>query len=147
MHVLPAVNDPSWEVRLTTAVVLTIKEELVKAAPHETGGVFIGRANFKTKTIHIVDLVPAPPDSYANQVCFFRGIQGLPESIGEINRASGGQLGYIGEWHTHPAGPECMSIKDAATVQQFKHDFETLTSPLPVFLLIATPTAVLPFVY
>jgi hypothetical protein len=147
LHVLPAVNDPSWEVRLTAAVVQTVREELAKADPHETGGVFIGRANFKTKTIHVVGLVLAPPDSYADQVYFFRGIQDLPESINEVNRASGGQLGYIGEWHTHPAGPEYMSTKDADAVRKFKREFEALTSPLPVFLLIATPTAVLPFVY
>ncbi|AII54508.1 MULTISPECIES: ThiF family adenylyltransferase [unclassified Hymenobacter] len=147
MHVFNAVNDASWQVRMTAAVLQTIKQELALAAPHETGGVFIGRANFKTKTIHVVGVVPAPPDSRANSVCFFRGVQNLPETVNKINQASGGQLGYIGEWHTHPVGPECMSPTDAATVQRFQQEFADLTSPLPVFLLIATPSAILPFVY
>ena len=137
----------SWSVRTAVPVRNTIQRAMLKAAPYETGGVFIGRANFKTKTIHVVSIVPAPPDSRANTVCFFRGTQYLPERVAQISDATGGQLGYIGEWHTHPAGPDFMSPTDTETVMRFKEKFDTLISPLPVFLLIVTPTAFLPFVY
>jgi proteasome lid subunit RPN8/RPN11 len=147
LTVLLAVNDSNWQVRIVPTVLHKIREELNRTSPQETGGVFIGRASFKTKTIHVVDLVLAPPDSQANQVCFFRGIQGLPEQVAAVTEATGGQLGYIGEWHTHPQGPECMSQTDAEAVRRFKQEFQALTSPLPVFLLIATPTTFLPFVY
>ncbi len=107
----------------------------------------MGCANYKTKTIHVTNLIKAPPDSTGNEVCFFRGVKGLPDSIGEINRLSGNQLGYIGEWHTHPFGPNQMSSTDAATVRKYKAEFNHLSTPLPVFLMIITPTHILPYVF
>ena len=149
MLVLPAVNDASkLERPYGCARAEYYSEGDAQSSPlRNWGGVFIGRANFKTKTIHVVSIVPAPPDSRANTVCFFRGTQYLPERVAQISDATGGQLGYIGEWHTHPAGPDFMSPTDTETVMRFKEKFDTLISPLPVFLLIVTPTAFLPFVY
>ena len=117
------------------------------AMPHETGGVFVGAVNYKAKTIHVVDLIAAPPDSKSNPVCFFRGVEGLPEKVNEVNVNSGNQLGYIGEWHSHPFGPEGMSTIDAATVKKFKMEFLGSETRLPVFLSILTPTQLLCYVY
>jgi hypothetical protein len=146
-EVLTALNDPSWQIRLCPTVVSSVRLALRRAYPNETGGVFIGQVNYKTKVVHVLDLVLAPPDSQATPVCFFRGIQGLPEAIGRAVEQSGGQLGYVGEWHTHPLGPSAMSGTDHATVHRFKQEFDELPNPLPVFLLIATSDALLPFVY
>ncbi len=118
-----------------------------KAGRNETGGIFIGVANHKTKTIHVVGLIDAPPDSRANPVCFFRGYQGFPEQVGAVVEGSGGQLGYIGEWHSHPHGPNAPSETDMENVSKFKTEFDLLVPPLPVFMTIVTPNAVLPYVY
>jgi hypothetical protein len=147
MIVLTAKNDPSWQMRFKPGILETMQEEMKLALPHETGGVMVGSANFKTKTIHVVELIKAPPDSKANPVCFFRGVDGLPESIEKVNELTGNQLGYIGEWHTHPEGPEEMSTTDLRTVIKFKKEFDNLTAPLPVFLMIITPDNILPFVF
>jgi integrative and conjugative element protein (TIGR02256 family) len=133
--------------RFKPGILETMQEEMKLALPHETGGVMVGSANFKTKTIHVVELIKAPPDSKANPVCFFRGVDGLPESIEKVNELTGNQLGYIGEWHTHPEGPEEMSTTDLRTVIKFKKEFDNLTAPLPVFLMIITPDNILPFVF
>ena len=145
--VVTAGNDPTWTIRMCPTVAKAIRVALCSAYPNETGGVLIGQVNYKTKTIHVVDLVLAPADSQATPVCFFRGIQGLPEAIGLASHQSGGQLGYVGEWHTHPLGPNCMSATDHNTVHRFKQEFDELPNPLPVFLLIATSRKLLPFVY
>ncbi len=142
-----AINDKSWHIRVKTGLIEIMKSEMGKAMPHETGGVFIGCVNYKTKTIHVVDIIIAPDDSQSNPVCFCRGINGLPERVNEINTLSGNQLGYIGEWHTHPFGPNDMSKTDVETVQKFKGEFDALSNPLPVFLTIVTPEGFLPFVY
>lgn len=142
-----ALNDQSWEVRIKPSVINKIKCEMGIAMPFETGGVFIGCSNYKSKTIHVVDLITAPPDSLTNSICFFRGVYGLPEKVKEVNEQSGFQLGYIGEWHTHPFGPDNLSNIDMNSVKKFKKEFEKLSSPLPVFLLIATPTNILTYVY
>ena len=78
---------------------------------------------------------------------FFRGVKGLENILDEINDLSGGQIGYIGEWHTHPHGPNEISLTDSNTVQRFKDEFDNLPSPLPVFMMIITPDNVLPYVY
>jgi hypothetical protein len=142
-----AVNDKSWSIRIKKDITEIMKREMGIAMPHETGGVFIGCVNYKTKTIHVVDVITAPSDSQSNPVCFCRGISGLPERVNEINKLTGNQLGYIGEWHTHPFGPNDMSNTDASKVQKFKVEFDSLQSPLPVFLTILTPEIILPFVY
>lgn len=147
MLVLTAINDPSWEIRMGPGILETMKREMGLAMPSETGGVFVGCANYKTKTIHVTSLIKAPADSKANEVCFFRGVQGLPGKIKEINQSTGNQLGYIGEWHTHPFGPNQMSATDATTIRKFKNEFGALPTPLPVFMMIITPTHVLPYVY
>lgn len=147
MEVLMAVNDSSWQIRMKPGIIDEIKREMGFAMPTETGGVFVGRVNYKTKTIHVTNLIKAPADSTANEICFFRGIQGLPEAIKEINDLTGNQLGYIGEWHTHPFGPDRMSSVDAATIRKFKYEFRQMATPIPVFMLIATPTHILPYVY
>lgn len=147
LDVIQAANDATWTLRIKDGLLDDLKREMGSAMPHETGGVLIGTANYKTKTIHIVDIVPAPADSKANHVCFFRGIEGLPGNIEQINNLSGNQLGYIGEWHSHPFGPNAMSQTDAKTVKKFKTDFEALLNPLPVVLIIVTPTNTIAYVY
>lgn len=145
--VITAVNDPSWSVRFKSGVLKQAYRETAKAGKRETGGVFIGIANYKTKTIHVTGLISAPPDSKANSVCFYRGHLGLPEQITEVTKGSGGQLGYIGEWHSHPHGPNGLSEIDMDSVRRFKTEFMELPTPLPVFLTIITPAGVLPHVF
>lgn len=145
--IFPAVNDPSWSIRFRSGIISRIKDAAIKAKRKETGGVFIGIANYKTKTIHVVDLISAPPDSKANSVCFYRGHQGLPEQVDEVIIGSGGQLGYIGEWHSHPLGPNGLSETDMESVYRFKAEFSEMTTPLPVFLTVVTPSGILPFIY
>ena len=145
--VFDAVNDPTWSVRFRSGIVDQMRATMTKAKKKETGGIFIGVANHKTKTIHITGLIAAPPDSKGNAACFYRGIKGLPAAIEKITKASGMQLGYIGEWHSHPHGPDGLSTIDLANVGRFKAEFEALVTPLPVFLTVITPTAFLPHVF
>lgn len=144
--VIPAVNDPYWSVRFKNGIMEEIKKKAAKTKK-EAGGVFVGIANYKTKTIHVTDLIDTPPDSIENAASFYRGHQGLSKQITEIIEGSGGQLGYIGEWHSHPYGPNILSSTDMASVERFKEEFSNLTTPLPVFLTIITPAGVLPYIF
>ncbi|MBN9300137.1 MAG: Mov34/MPN/PAD-1 family protein [Filimonas sp.] len=145
--VLKAANDPSWEVRYAAGVLSKLKAQMLKEYPRETGGVFLGFANYNTRTVHVVDVIDAPTDSRANPVCFFRGIAGLSESIDQVVDKTGGQIGYIGEWHSHPHGPEELSQTDMRTVLRFRDEYAAYATPLPVFLTIITPTNILPFIF
>jgi len=145
--VMNTINDSSWQIRILPEVLKSMEFEMNNSKPLETGGVLVGCANFKTKTIHVVESIPAPCDSQNNQVCFIRGIDALKDDIQEIIDLSGNQLGYIGEWHSHPNGPEQLSEVDMKAVNKFKKEFEQLPSPLPVFLMVITPNNILPYVY
>lgn len=147
LDIFPATNDPSWSVRFVHGVIDRILATVGSAGLYETGGVFVGVVNYKTKSIHVTDLISAPPDSKANPVCFMRGYQGLPNQVEAIEKGSGGQLGYVGEWHSHPHGPEGLSHVDMAAVSKFKTEFGALPTPLPVFLTVVTPSAILPYVF
>ena len=145
--ILRAVNDATWSIRFMDGIIERMTTQMNKAGKKETGGVFIGVVNYKTKTIHVTNLIDATSDSKSNPVCFFRGHKGLPEMIQSIREKSGNQLGYIGEWHTHPHGPNGLSETDMQTVRMFKSDFEKEVTPLPVFLTVLTSQYILPFVF
>lgn len=142
-----AKNDSSWSVRFKSGILDQMKLEAKKAKRKETGGVFVGVINYKTKTIHVTDLISAPSDSKANSICFYRGYSGLPEEIKNVTEGSGGQLGYIGEWHSHPDGPNGLSTVDMDSVYRFKDELSGLVTPLPVFLTVVAPGGILPFVF
>jgi len=140
-------NGSGWELRFRKDIVEIMKAQMGIKMPNETGGVFLGSINYKTKTIHIVDIITEPADSTSDEICFHRGINGLPERVKEVHDNSGGQLGYIGEWHTHPFGPNTLSSKDLQTARKFKSKLDQMDNPLPVFITVLTPTSLLPFVF
>ena len=76
----------------------------VKKLPNETGGVLIGAYDMQRKIVYVVDYFPAPPDSEEWPTGFVRGYQGLNSRREEVKQITEGQLGYIGEWHSHPPG-------------------------------------------
>jgi hypothetical protein len=142
-----AINASNWEIRFVEDVTREIRRQTVQADDVETGGVFLGIINWKTRVIHVLKNITAPPDSRANEICFYRGTQGLPGAIQNAIKKSGGQIGYIGEWHSHPNGPDCLSKIDENTVQRFNLELSELDNPLPAFLTIVTRTKILPHVF
>ncbi len=146
-RVLSALNDPKWAVRFKDGLIEQIEQVSFKAGKKETGGVFVGICNYKTKTIHVIGCISAPIDSKADATQFIRGYEGLPDEIREIQNNSGAQIGYIGEWHSHPDGPNMLSQQDMISVYQHKAEFEQLNPPLPVFLSIITPDGLHPYIF
>lgn len=145
--VLSALNDPGWVIRFKDGIIEQIEQVSFKAGKNETGGVFTGICNYKTKTIHVTGCINAPIDSKADATHFIRGHEGLSNEIREIKNNSGGQTGYIGEWHSHPKGPDILSQQDMISVYRHKAEFEQLNPPLPVFLSIVTPNGLHPYIF
>jgi hypothetical protein len=136
-----------WEVRMKPEIAIKMKSEMGIAMPYETGGIFIGTINKKNKTIHVIDMIPAPSDSESNEVTFYRGINNLPEEIDNIKRLSGQVFGYIGEWHSHPFGPNVLSLKDMKEVNKHLKEFKSLSNPMPLFIMLVTPDGLIPFIF
>jgi hypothetical protein len=136
-----------WEIRMKPDVVIQMKSEMGIAMPHETGGIFVGVINKKNKTIHVTDLIAAPSDSESNEITFYRGANGLPEEINKIKRLSGQTFGYIGEWHSHPFGPNGLSQQDVKEVNKHLKELRNLQNPMPLFIMLVTPYGLIPFVF
>jgi integrative and conjugative element protein (TIGR02256 family) len=97
------VNSGDWNVIFDEE----IKKKLIKIRnihlPDETGGVILGYIDQKIKAIYVVDVLEAPLDSESDQTGFVRGVRGLKATLNEILRRTANIVGYIGEWHSHPA--------------------------------------------
>ena len=72
--------------------------------PKETGGVLLGYFDVPSSHLYLVDVLPAPPDSTEHEHAFIRGCTGLRSELKAIEARTAGQVGYAGEWHSHPDG-------------------------------------------
>jgi len=118
---------------------------LCENKPNETGGLFIGRINAKRKIIYITRVLPAPPDSESSPYAFRRGVQDAPDEILDIEHLTGGMLGYVGEWHTHPFGGPELSGRDKEAVKDLRNILDGI--PLPTHVMIVTGRGLYPHIF
>src|SRR5690606_20678971 len=57
--IFQAVNDSSWTIRFKPDIIEQLTKEFLLAGQTETGGVFVGVCNYKTKTIHVTGSIKA----------------------------------------------------------------------------------------
>lgn len=138
-------SGSKWEVRLMNGITQRLLALCDKFKPRETGGVMIGVCNYKTRTIHVFDVIEETIDSKGSCKGFTRGIFGLPEGVDVIKRKTGGVIGYVGEWHTHPMDMETLSARDHETIEELK-EINNRT-PIPTCAVIVTTGKVIPFIY
>ena len=130
----------TWKVRLLDKVVNDIFEQAEMASKYETGGYLIGECNLKTNTIHVIDTIEAPEDTIHRGDYMVLGKTGVRKKLSQIERRSGATYGYVGEWHSHPNGPNGFSATDfeefANKAEEMKADgtakpiLEVLVSPI-----------------
>jgi integrative and conjugative element protein (TIGR02256 family) len=96
-----------WNVILDQGIIRTIMESRLAKLPAETGGVLLGSLDQERRIIYVVDTLPTPEDSEERPTWFVRGSAGLPSSVAKAGAMTGGQVEYIGEWHSHPEGHSC----------------------------------------
>lgn len=95
-------ND--WTTVIDEGVVKIMRQYRSTVLPNETGGVLVGMVDQLRKRIYIADALPAPRDSVEFPTSFIRGCADLPGTLEQVFDESGGQLRYVGEWHSHPPG-------------------------------------------
>jgi hypothetical protein len=135
----------AWQVRIRAHLVREMRERLHGAAPAETGGGMAGVIHPKRRVIYVTRLIEAPPDSRATPDSFTLGTEGLLETVEAVRKASGGLLGYVGDWHTHPRGAGQVSGKDVETMLDVKQRLDI--ADLPTFILIVSTRGVNAYVY
>lgn len=142
--VLNCQDSSGWELRLKAGIEAYLLGECSRKAPKETGGVLVGVANYKTKTIHVFDIISEPQGSFGTHSRFVRGSKGLPEEIERIKDITGGVIGYIGEWHSHPMNLKTLSAVDREAIGELRVINQLV--PIPTCSLVVTPDGLLVFV-
>lgn len=99
-----SVESGDWTVKYDVALLEKLQAVRRAALPNETGGAILGVTDLKTKTIVIVDVLPAPPDSEASPTHFIRGKDGQSEAMERVHQLTAKVVDYVGEWHSHPNG-------------------------------------------
>ena len=102
----------TWRVRICDKVIKLILDQAKLAGRYETGGYLIGQCNLKTNTIHVIDAIEAPEDTIHRGDYLVLGKAGVKKKLSQIERRSGATFGYVGEWHSHPNGPNEFSTTD-----------------------------------
>ena len=126
-------GSDGWELRIASRVVERIGAESRNYPTVETGGIMIGLSSARLKTVTVVDILDAPPDSQRSAHRFVLGTQGLQHEIERRHKRSGRTLFDVGTWHSHliDVGP---SETDWGTAAQLAAG----RAP-PSILLISTP--------
>lgn len=103
--------------------------------PNETGGVLLGVFNTAAKKCYLIDTIPSPPDSTEWPTSYIRGCKGLRDAVDEIEGVTLGQVGYAGEWHSHPRGASVSPSDDDRTAYAWLCEKMNLEG-LPAIMLI-----------
>lgn len=117
---LTPTNNPSWQVRIQSHVGPQIGALMKRAGKKETGGLLVGLIHKKRKIIYVTDCLPPSKDSRGTPYAFKRGRLDYPQILDSIDASTGGLIGYVGEWHTHPDGPATLSPIDIEAVKQIR---------------------------
>jgi integrative and conjugative element protein (TIGR02256 family) len=91
-----------WDIVWDEGIREKLNDMREASLPNETGGVILGYIDQKVKSIYVVDVLQAPPDSISSPVDFIRGTEGLYDKIEEVKSYTAGVVDYVGEWHSHP---------------------------------------------
>lgn len=126
-----------WTVRISDAALHAMRTLLAEYAPCETGGILLGRVDFNRRTVYVVETLLPPADSVCTRFRFIRGSAGVRESHERSAKRTGDTIGYVAEWHTHPAGPPRPSRVDLKTAEETVQRFRQ--AHFPVVLVILTP--------
>jgi len=93
-----------WTMVTDRSLLDKVAKTRLEKLPNETGGVIVGAHDMERMILYAVDVIPSPPDSTEWPNLYIRGCEGLAPRVEEIGQITDGQLGYLGEWHSHPRG-------------------------------------------
>lgn len=129
----------TWKVRISDQVVNNIMDQTEAAGINETGGYLLGQCNLKTNTIHVMDTIEAPDDTIHRGDCLVLGKAGIRKKLSQIERRSGATFGYVGEWHSHPNGPNEFSVVDYNEFANKAEEMKADGTTKPILEVLVTP--------
>ena len=125
----------TWSIRIAPSALTEIHSLRRNRLPHETGGVLVGSVDNDRKVVYVVGVIPSPPDSTEWPTCYIRGCEGLKAEVERILHVTGGNLTYVGEWHSHPADHETLPSNDDRQVFSWIRNQLVMEGQPPVMLI------------
>jgi integrative and conjugative element protein (TIGR02256 family) len=120
------------------SVLETIKEDLHKWYPVETGGVLMGYWN--GDEVVISQIIDGGPKASRTRKSFNPDHDYQLEEISRIYKLSGRTETYLGDWHTHPDAKAYLSNRDKKTLSNIaKH--KAARQPMPLMMIFGTNPA------
>jgi hypothetical protein len=101
------VSNAGWTLCTDQSVINKVMRLRGEKLPKETGGILIGSFDMKRKIVYVADAEASPRGSREEPTLYIRGSEGMTGRLAEIETATAGNLEYVGEWHSHPAGHDC----------------------------------------
>lgn len=120
----------SPEVRISVRVMTEIREEARRSEDgSETGGILLGFEDSHDSCFWVTEAGKPGPQAERSPTHFCRDLDHA-ESLAERAFSVDGSQ-WIGDWHTHPEGPTCLSYIDLRSYREV-----LASSDLKVFLAI-----------
>lgn len=129
----------TWKVRISDQVVNDIVDQAEAAGNYETGGYLLGQCNLKTNTIHVINTIEAPEDTIHWGDYLVLGKTGVRKKLSQVERRSGATFGYVGEWHSHPNGPDEFSVVDFNEFANKTEEMRADGATKPILEVLVSP--------
>jgi len=114
----------------------SVRAERQRKLPRETGGVLLGSWDLQRGIVYVVAMIPSPDDSEERPTSYIRGCRGLESAVSDAIARTGGQLQYLGEWHSHPDGHSAEPSDDDSKLFDWVLEYTNQDGYAPVMLIV-----------
>jgi len=135
-------TDPRWgfQVRMSQDAFRQLYEQVAAApgadsdSPSETGGLLLGQIDDACGVVWVTQVEKLPEGSERSPRGVVISPAGARDHLRRRYERTGGRLGFVGYWHSHPASAATPSATDRETMTSLVEDDEMLA---PALLLVA----------
>ena len=137
-EVAPPIEYKLGSFRLVTdeGFVASVRAQRSLKLPKETGGVLLGSWDLQRRIVYVVATIASPDDSEEYPTSYIRGCAGLKSAVDSAGARTGGQLQYVGEWHSHPDEHSVAPSDKDAELFAWLRDYITQDGYVPVMLIV-----------
>lgn len=109
------------------------------AFPLETGGILMGYWTSDRMSVVITDIIGPGAAARLGTRGFRPDSESQLAEIDRIYTGSGRVITYLGDWHTHPSGPQALSLTDLRTLHRIATDPAARAPHVLMGLLVGPP--------
>ena len=119
---------------VTRQVIEAALAEAEAKKPLETGGVFLGL--YAGQDVWIQHIIGPGPAAVHEPARYVPDHEYQEQEISRLYKQSDRRFTYLGDWHSHPSGPEALSPTDIATLKSIAR-YVQARQPRPIMMIIA----------